>query len=124
MINGRYKATYAEPGYLLFVRDATLFAQAFDARTRRLADDSPAPLVDSVVAGAFSASATGVLAFHSLDLSRSQLVWFDRQGSELGRIPHLVDDYPVALSPDGERVAVIRNDPQTESRRQEFGSSI
>ena len=120
VINGRYKATYAEPGYLLFVRDATLFAHAFDARARRLAADSPAPLVDSVVAGAFSASATGVLAFHSLDLSRSQLAWFDRQGSELGRIPHLVDDYPVALSPDGERVAVIRNDPQTESRRQDI----
>jgi Tol biopolymer transport system component len=120
VLSGRFKAAYAEPGHMLYVRDNTLFAHAFDPRKRQLIGTPPVPLADSVAAGAFSVSSTGVLAFQPLNESRSRLIWFDRQGNELGRIAHLIENHPIALSPDGRQVAVIRNDPQTESRRQDI----
>jgi Tol biopolymer transport system component len=120
VLSGRYKTMYADPGYLLYVRDETLVAHAFDARTRQLIPGPPQPLADLVVPGAFSASRTGVLAFHPQSDSRSQVVWFDRQGNELGRVTHAVDNHPIALAPHGERVAVIKNDPQSELRKQDI----
>jgi serine/threonine protein kinase/Tol biopolymer transport system component len=120
VLNGRYKTTYAEPGYLLYVRDGTLFAQAFDSQTRQLAGPPPQPLIDAVPPGAFSVSPSGVLAFHPMNDPQSQLVWFDRHGNETRRIEHSIDNHPIELSPDDRRVAVIRNDPQTESRRQDI----
>ena len=120
VLNGRYKTIYAEPGYLLYVREGTLFAQAFNAATRQLVPGPPQPLVDSVVAGAFSASRSGVLAFLPLNDTRSQLVWFDRQGNELGRLKSPIDNFGIALSPDGRRAAVIRTDPKTEPRTQDI----
>jgi eukaryotic-like serine/threonine-protein kinase len=120
VLTGRYKTMYADPGYLLYVRDGTLVAHAFDAHTRQLIPGPPQPLADLVVPGAFSASRTGVLAFHPQSDSRSQLVWFDRQGNELGRMSHAVDNHPIALSPDRQRVAVIKNDPQSELRKQDI----
>jgi serine/threonine protein kinase/Tol biopolymer transport system component len=120
VLNGRYKTVYAEPGYLLYVRDGTLFAHAFNAQTHQLAAGPPHPLVESVVAGSFSASPSGVLAIHPTNDDRSQLTWFDRNGNELGRVEHSVDNYGIALSPDDRRVAVIKNDPQTDSRTQDI----
>jgi serine/threonine protein kinase/Tol biopolymer transport system component len=120
LLPGRFRATYAEPGYLLYVRNGTLFAQGFDARTRQLTAAQPYTVSESVAAGGFSASTDGLLVFQPLQDTRSQLVWFDRQGRELGRVTHAIENQPIALSPDGQRVAVIRDDPQTDGARQDI----
>jgi Tol biopolymer transport system component len=78
------------------------------------------PVAETVAAGAFSASVSGTLVYQPLPESRSQLVWYDRQGNELGRVSHLIENHPIALSRDGRQVAVIRNDPQTDARFQDI----
>ena len=73
-------------GRLLFVRDATLFAQPFDAGRLQLSGDAVrvAEPVGSFLDGAFfSASTNGVLVFRGPDEDR-QLTWFDRRGKILG----------------------------------------
>ena len=75
----------------------------------------PSSLVDHVqttgtsasdVAGAFTVSETGVLAYQTGSLVRSQLTWFDRAGTRLATLGDQADYVDVALSPDDTRVAV------------------
>ncbi|HEX4486409.1 MAG TPA: hypothetical protein VH088_09100, partial [Terriglobales bacterium] len=107
----RANAAYA-PGYLLFYRDKTLFAQHFDLGKFALTGE-PAPIVTDVeysprIAKAiFAVSGTGFLvAQKSGDAALSQLLWFDRQGKEAGTAvkPGLYGN--IALSPDGKSMAV------------------
>ena len=60
--------------------------------------------------GAFSASATGLVAYRAAGINRRQLTWFDRSGKALGSIgaPDENDLVNLNLSPDGQRVAVQR----------------
>ncbi len=113
-------ALYAPPGYLLFVREGALTAQAFDDRSLQLTG-GPVPVAERVgrMGGAgptryapFSASSNGVLAYGAVAAVSSQLVWFDRRGQVLGTTSP--GDYAdPELSPDGKRVAVCRDDPST-----------
>jgi Tol biopolymer transport system component len=108
-------------GHLLFVREGSLIAQAFDARRLELAGEAVPITEDLPDLGppTFSVSATDVLAYRTAvaaGISTTQLTWFDRAGKMLGTIGE-PGQYPtVALSPDGTRVAVSRNDPQAEGR--------
>jgi Tol biopolymer transport system component len=113
-------ALYAPPGYLLFVREGALTAQAFDARRLQLTGE-PIPVAERVGRmggagptryGPFSASSNGVLAYGAVAVVSSQLVWFDRRGQVLG-ISSPGDYADPELSPDGKRVAVCRDDPRT-----------
>ena len=81
-------AKYAN-GHLVFLREGTLVAHAFDAERLELRGE-PVSLVEEVqiagpgstgVAGAFTVSDTGVLAYQSGFAVRSQLAWFDRSGA-------------------------------------------
>jgi hypothetical protein len=87
-------ALYAPPGYLLFMREGALFAQPFEAATRRLSGE-PLRLVDQVSGdamgkGMFSVSDDGVLIYgRGLNETSSQLVWFDRSGNRLGSAGNL-----------------------------------
>jgi serine/threonine protein kinase len=101
-------------GYLIFLRNGTLLAQPFDVDRLELGGQ-PVPLVDHVqttgaaasdVAGAFTVSETGVLAYQTASLVRSQLTWFDRAGTQLATLGDQADYVDVALSPDDTRVAV------------------
>jgi Tol biopolymer transport system component len=83
------------------------------------------PLVDQVqttgaaasdVAGAFTVSETGVLAYQTRSLVRSQLTWFDRAGTQLATLGDQADYVDVALSPDDTRVAVSLMDPEIGTR--------
>jgi Tol biopolymer transport system component len=106
-------------GRLLFLRDATLMAQALDTDRLELTGE-PVPVAEQVglannVFGFFSGSA-GVLVYRSGGGGRGlQLTWFDRQGKATGTVgdPGLLQ-YPV-ISPDGRTVAVDRVDQQTGS---------
>jgi eukaryotic-like serine/threonine-protein kinase len=106
---------YTRPGYLLFVRDWTLMAQALDAERLQLTGE-PFQVADQLtfsiynLQGAFSVSETGVLAYIRGGNMR-QLVWFDRAGRELGPVG-TPDAYSLpSLSPDERSVAVTNSNP-------------
>ncbi len=113
---------YLQPGYLLFGRQATLMAQAFDWRQQRLVGDA-VRLVEHVLrdpfAGtlAFAASDGGTLAYQiEADAPTTQLRWFDRSGRRLGAIEPTAPYRNLALSPDGRRVAVEVADTATRTQ--------
>ena len=64
------------------------------------------------VAGAYSVSETGVLAYQS-GIVASRLVWFDRSGMQLGVLGDEADYDDVQLSPDETRVGVTMSDQTT-----------
>ena len=109
-------ATYAPPGYLLFVREGTLMAARFDARQLRMTGDvmpmgEHVQLSSGVVRPMLGVSENGVLAFQgppASSASGGSLEWFDRSGKQLGTIgqgEHASFLDP-RLSPDGRRLAV------------------
>jgi Tol biopolymer transport system component len=104
---------YAEPGYLIYMRDNTIVAHRFD--TGRLATtgepvslgEAPAPS-DWTGAAVVSASNDGGLARWGMGLPNTILQWYD-PGKSIGDIPVPAGRYEeVRLSPDGRRLAVDR----------------
>ena len=79
---------YAEPGYLVYVRDNALFAQPFDAKKAALFGE-PTLVAEDVHHffgpghAAFSVSQAGVIAYQAAK-TPVRLVWLDRRGKELG----------------------------------------
>jgi eukaryotic-like serine/threonine-protein kinase len=108
-------AAVVAPGYLLFGRGETLVAQSFDSGKLELKGD-PFLVADQVAleylgqgaVGAWSASATGVLAYRTGVVGGNRkLVWFDRSGTALEH-PGGIESPTIAnpeLSPDERRVA-------------------
>ena len=105
--------TYSLPGYLLFARDTTVMAQSFDASRLQLSGD-PFPIAEEVTFKGsssysnFSVSENGAMVFWRGSLSNRQLVWFDRQGKQLGLVGPPGDFNDIVLSPDGKRAALQR----------------
>ena len=104
-------------GYLWFIRDGTLVAQAFDPATLALSGPIM-PVADGVLAGllgnSISTSVAGPIAYRaSLDRatqqSTRQLVWFDRSGKQVGTAgePGALASNP-SLSPDGRSLLLQR----------------
>jgi len=116
LVSSDSHVVYASPGYLIFIRGNTLFAQPFEARGLRLIGE-PVPIAEHVERtagsqrGAFSVSQTGVLAYRPI--AETELVWFDRGGRHLGKIGAPGHYRDPALSPDERQVAVARRDPET-----------
>jgi serine/threonine protein kinase/Tol biopolymer transport system component len=103
-------------GHLLFGRDGTLFAQLFNAREAHLTGETVSvaeQVVQNRSSGQMSAavSATGMLVYRAVGLQ--QLVWVDRHGGSLGPVGPAGVYRDPSLSPNGDRVAVSRFDPQT-----------
>jgi Tol biopolymer transport system component len=103
-------------GFLLYLRDATLMAQPFDAAALKL-EGEPVPIAEQVGSttygfGRFSASLNGGLAFGTGGGERnpSQLTWFDHQGRSLGTIGQGGRYGALAIAPDGSRVAAEKYD--------------
>lgn len=95
---------YAEPGYLLYLRDGTLMAQRFDIDRLRLTS-APEPITGRVLPlspeneASISASAGGLLAFGG-GASAAELAWFDRTGRKLNAIDTRHAFHNPVLSPD------------------------
>jgi Tol biopolymer transport system component len=111
------RVEYAEPGYLLFVREQTLVAQKFDARTLKLEGEA-VPVSEGLGIGdlglaSFSASRTGILVFRPGNVEQRQLVWYDRAGKETPAIEEAGDFSNPSLSADGTRLAFDRTDGNT-----------
>jgi Tol biopolymer transport system component len=102
-----------QDGYLLFQRDGTLMAQAFDADALELAGEA-FPIAEKVQVNpsngrvALGVSENGVLAYRSTGNLNTQLAWFDRSGKELSRIGEPGGTISPKLSPDEKQVAVTR----------------
>src|SRR6185369_373478 len=106
------RAAWAPPGYLLFVREATLYAQRMDARSFQLSGEPP-PIAEEVSANenngrsAFAVSGNGVLVYRGGAISQdSQLAWYDRKGQRLSSIGKPAAYASVKLSPD-EKSALV-----------------
>ena len=100
-----------DQGYLLFLRDRTLMAQAFDAKKMEL-DGSPTPIAEHIANNAistrpiFSASEDGTLLFQTGTMEGGwHLVWFTRDGKQTGSMGGIDRYMDPAISPDGKRVA-------------------
>jgi serine/threonine protein kinase len=112
-------AVYVPPGYILFMREQTLMAQAFDAGKLRTTGDSfpIAEQVDTIVGstrGYFTASQNGVLAYESgAQAQNLQLTWLDRSGKPVGTVGSPGDIEWATISPDGKTVAFDLRDMQT-----------
>src|SRR5215813_2614530 len=108
---------YAEPGYLLFRRETSLVAQAFDAEKLQI-NGQPFLIAEQVgYEGAtfqtyFSVSQTGRLVYSTASTGKTQLTWIDRGGKEIGSIGQPSANIRPWLSPDGKRVAVDGPDAQ------------
>ena len=119
---GGSNAKYAA-GQLIFPRERTLVAQAFDPDRLELSGDA-VPIADQIAVGglsgrtgAFSVSQTGVLAYQAASGEvHSQLIWFDRLGTQIGTIGNQADYGDVELSPDREQAAVSVLDPTKRTR--------
>jgi Tol biopolymer transport system component/tRNA A-37 threonylcarbamoyl transferase component Bud32 len=121
-------AGYADPGYLVFHREASVYAQPFDAARLSVSGD-PVRIADEISyegnngLGHFSVSRSGVLTYNfgsSLptggsgapqgDLSEWQLSWVSRTGQPVGTVGPPAAYRGVEVSPDTKRVAVHRHD--------------
>ncbi len=106
-------ATYAAPGYVLYVRGDVLFAQPFDAAHARFTGDAK-PIAEhvgtnwTVAYGGFSASQTGILVFQRGFGAGGgdSLVWLDRTGKQLGTLAQGEQYSWQRISPDGGQLAI------------------
>lgn len=100
--------------WLVHVRRNVLVAHRFDPGRAELSGE-PVTIANDVsvdpdnMAGAFSVSASGAIAWRAGPSVRRQLMWFDRSGRQLGAFgapdPLVFDP---EISPDGQRVALTR----------------
>ena len=114
-----FGATYVRaldggPGFIVFGRDGALFAQRFDERRLEPAGDAVqlAASIGSFLDYAFfSASETTLV--HREPEPPYQLTWFERDGvttERVGTPEHLAG---LALSPNDDRMLVVRHSPQS-----------
>ncbi len=85
-------AAYADPGYLLYVRDNALVAQRFDPRTYTLSGE-PRTISDEVQyfpqtdLALFGAAANQTLIVQTgKGADKSQFLWFDRSGKQVAAV--------------------------------------
>jgi serine/threonine protein kinase len=115
VLNESTNAVYA-PGWMLFIRNEVLMAQAFDIDSLQLKGDV-VPVIagkasDTRDARRFSVSDNGVLIIQGNWERDYQLQWFDREGKNTGAVgpPMKVSQgQEPHLSPDGKRVAIKRD---------------
>jgi serine/threonine protein kinase len=109
-------AVYSE-GHLLYLRDHSLLAQHFDSRSLRFTREA-VPIagrverfLDLISVGAFSVSATGLLAYQSGEgAGLRQLTWLDRAGTPLGTVGEPRAFFDIEFSPDRKTLAASAPD--------------
>jgi Tol biopolymer transport system component len=111
-------AVYSQ-GRLLYLRENTLMAQAFDLKTLAAAGEA-LPIAEHIqtvfspgTVGIFSVSATGLLAYETGSADSGQrLTWFDRTGKALETIGEPRPFSSIALAPGGKALAASYFDVQ------------
>jgi Tol biopolymer transport system component len=118
VVTASTNALFAEPGYLVYWRDNALVAQRFDLHSYALSGE-PRAISDVVQYYPQTNYAVFTLAGKTLVAqtgagkganSKSQLIWFDRHGKQVGTVgpPDQVSN--PKLSPDGRLVVVDQTD--------------
>jgi len=116
IVSASSNAAYADPGYLLYLRDNALVAQRFDSHNYVLSGEPYTvsdevqyfPLLDLAV---FDVAGKRTLVVQTgKGANKSQMVWFDRNGRQGGNVgkPSVLAN--PRISPDGRRVAVDQTD--------------
>ena len=106
------RGVWASPGFLLFLREGTLFAQRMNSTTFQL-EGEPRMLAQDVAYNdrngrdAVGASRNGVLVYRGGASRMRQLVWYNREGKPLGTVGQPGEFLNPALAPDGKSVAVL-----------------
>ena len=114
LLRAEYGAVYAS-GFLLYPRDTTLMAQAFDSERGELKGASQ-PIAERAAIvngnGRFDASENGILVYQTAGGGGDKaLTWFDRAGKDLGVMGEARDYYDVRLSPDVSKLATSADYP-------------
>ena len=113
------RVEYSAPGYLLFAREGSLFAQPFDEQKLSVTGD-PVTIAnhlayfDKTGWAEFSISGNGILACSTVNLNR-RLVWVDRSGREVGQLGSNAAYFDVRLSPDNQYAALTNADERVGS---------
>jgi len=110
------RAVYAAPGFILFVEEGALLAQAFDLRTLRLTGEATqvadgVATFRSIGSASFSVSSTGTLAYLGSG-DEYQVMWYDRHGNQTDAGWPKQTYGSVRISPDGQRALVDVYDPR------------
>jgi Tol biopolymer transport system component len=108
---------YAEPGYLLFVRENTLMAQAFDYSRLSLSGGA-VPIAQGILVNPpygraiLSVSDNGVLVYGGAPSAAepSRLRWLDRAGKQISTVGDPGAYANPRLSSDGTKLAVVIKD--------------
>jgi Tol biopolymer transport system component len=109
ILHTHYQAFYAS-GQLLFLRQSSLMSQPFDLKRFELTGEA-VPIAeqvreDSTIARAwFSPSENGLLLYAEGVGKARQLVWFDRNGKQIGAVPGDDSYAGISLAPDGKKLA-------------------
>jgi Tol biopolymer transport system component len=106
---------YAGSGYLLFVRQGTLFAQPFNPDRLELTG-VPIAVAEQVAfsggrrgVAALSAASSGTIAYRTgVAIIQRQFAWFDRSGTELEKVGDPGPYGAPSISPDFRRLAFPR----------------
>lgn len=115
LTNADAAAVVSPSGFLLFLRQTTLLAQALDFKRLELSGN-PLPMAEHATFDALTfapgfSAASGIVAYRagSADAGR-QLTWLDRSGKSTRTIgaPDASGLTDVEPSPDGKRIAVFR----------------
>jgi len=117
LVRARSNAVYAS-GYLLYARESTLMAQPFNPVRLQFTGDAFPVAEQLQYDGAFSravfsASETGILAYHSGDaVIGAKLLWLDRNGKPTSQLGDQAVMFDVRLSPDAKSLAINISDPR------------
>jgi eukaryotic-like serine/threonine-protein kinase len=109
LFHTHYQAVYAS-GHMLFLRQSSLMAQPFDAKRLEITGEAvpiaEQVLEDSSIAHAwFSPSTNGLLLYAEGTAKNRQLVWFDRDGKQVGAVPGDDAYAGITSSRDGKKLA-------------------
>ena len=116
LVTARSRAVHA-PGYLLFWREGSLLAQAFDETTLEVRGN-PVTVANAVGLnpvtnqGLFSLSDSGTLVFFAGAVGESELVWVDRAGRQVGNPGPKGVFNSVSLSPEATSVVYDQAEPR------------
>jgi hypothetical protein len=101
-------------GHILFLRQNTLMAQPFDAKRLEFTGEAfpvadPVREEETTIRSYFSASQNGVLTYlEGTGEADRELVWIDRSGKTVGKVPGQDAYGAPRISPDGKKVAYVR----------------
>ena len=107
--------SYSPPGFVVYGRQDTLVAQAFDLKELRV-NGPPFPIAEGVQDAPalpglkFSVSQNGVLVYQGAGSTAVQLTWYDRSGKRSSVIGEPGQYGAIVLSPDEGRLALERVD--------------